>query len=463
MNWTLLQNSLWVSGGAALLATGLGFIAALWLNALDARWRRPLFMLALVALVLPPFLVTNCWLHLLGLNGVWRRWWPGNIYSLGGATWILALLTWPLALLFISSAWRRLEPAMLESDPALTGGALVRWLLWPLARGAAGLAALVAFVLALNNFAVPAILQVKVLPAELWVSFNTHLDPGRALAASWPLIAIPAALVILLRRSSTAVSWSFEQGAATAAALRRQLGARWFWMSGFLTVAVLGLSVGLPLVELVAEPHTWTELPTVWRALPAEVWQTFWLAATTASLCVALGLAAWKWPLGGWIWWPFLVPGVFLGIGLIFFCNRPGLMPLYRSAGIVLLAWTLRYAALAWYGLAQAFRGTDRHLADAVRLESASRWAQLRYAQWPQIAPQAGAVWCLTYLLCLWDVETLVLIYPPGGETLALRIFNLLHYGHTAQVNALCLLLLGLALAPWLLLRMVMAVRKVNE
>jgi DNA-binding beta-propeller fold protein YncE len=56
----------------------------------------------------------------------------------------------------------------------------------------------------------------------------------------------------------------------------------------------------------------------------------------------------------------------------------------------------------------------------------------------------------VTYLLCLWDVETLVLIVPPGGESLSLRIFNLLHYGHNSQVNALCLLLLALALLPLL-------------
>jgi sugar lactone lactonase YvrE len=45
-------------------------------------------------------------------------------------------------------------------------------------------------------------------------------------------------------------------------------------------------------------------------------------------------------------------------------------------------------------------------------------------------------------------VESIVLVQPPGGETLALRIFNLLHYGYAAQVNALCLVLLGLALLP---------------
>ena len=54
------------------------------------------------------------------------------------------------------------------------------------------------FVLALNNFAVPAILQVKVFPAEMWVRFNTTFDTlGRApveLAAGGGAAA-PAALV----------------------------------------------------------------------------------------------------------------------------------------------------------------------------------------------------------------------------------------------------------------------------
>ena len=42
-------------------------------------------------------------------------------------------------------------------------------------------------------------------------------------------------------------------------------------------------------------------------------------------------------------------------------------------------------------------------------------------------------------------------IAVPGELTsgyLALRIFNLLHYGHNSQVNALCLLLLAVAVAP---------------
>ena len=96
-------------------------------------------------------------------------------------------------------------------------------------------------------------------------------------------------------------------------------------------------------------------------------------------------------------------------------------------------------------------QSTDRDLAEVGRLEGATQWQMLRHVFWPQIGPQVAASWYLVFLLCLWEVESMILVVPPGGETLALRTFNLLHYGHNAQVNALCLTLLLLALVPLLL------------
>src|SRR5690349_992685 len=98
MNWPLLQNSLLVAGTTTALAVGFGFVAALWLATLGARWRNIFLALAIVALALPPFLITNCWIGLLGEAGTWRQWLPFKIYSLGGTIWILALLLWPIAL-----------------------------------------------------------------------------------------------------------------------------------------------------------------------------------------------------------------------------------------------------------------------------------------------------------------------------------------------------------------------------
>ena len=93
MNWLLIRNSFFVAGLTTLLAVTFGFLAAPWVTSLERRWRNLLLAMAVMALALPPFLVTNCWLHFLGHTGVWRGWLPFDIFSLGGSVWILTLLT----------------------------------------------------------------------------------------------------------------------------------------------------------------------------------------------------------------------------------------------------------------------------------------------------------------------------------------------------------------------------------
>jgi iron(III) transport system permease protein len=443
MNWPLLLNSLLVSGLTTLLAGVLGFAGALALASVELRWRRCLLFTAVTALVLPPFLVTNCWLELLGNNGSWRSWLPLNIYSLGGTIWLLTLLTWPLTTLMMLGAWSRLEAPQLECDAMVRGWALIRGLLWPMARGAIGQAAVLTFVLALNNFAVPVILQVRVFPEELWLAFTTRLDEAGAWAASWPMIAAPALGLWLLRRAN--VSWPNKEGAATEEIFRRQLGRGWFVASAAVTALLLLLSVALPMQQLAASSRTWSELPNLFRAAPDTIWNSFAFAAITASLCVVIGLVSWRLHIGLFLWLPFLIPGVLLGRSMIAAFNGTFI---YGTAGVVVLAFALRYIALPWTAIAHARSAVDPDVVDAARVSGATGWPLFGRIVWPQIAAQVAAAWYITYLLCLWDVETLVLIYPPGGETLALRIFNLLHYGHNAQVNTLCVTLLALAVAP---------------
>jgi len=484
MNWLLLKNSLLVAGLTTLLAASFGFVAALCLAGLEKRWRHRLLAVAVMALALPPFVATNCWLHFLGFAGAWRGWLPLNIVSLGGTVWILSLLTWPITLLTVLSAWQRLEPSQLESDVAVSGWWLIRGLLWPLAQTALAQAAVLTFVLALNNFAVPAILQVKVFPAEVWVRFNTTFDTVGALQLSWPLVVAP--LLLLLWFARREFPWPRTEGPVPAKLFRQQLGPGWFWLCGGCTLLLCLLAVGLPVFQLISVKRTWTELPGALAASRGALWNSFSLAAVSATAVIALGLfigtrrrgppptselssrtpsrpsslrtSDFGLPSGfgfrvsdlcRWLaWLPFLLPGVLLGIGLIVLLNRPWFALLYQSAAIVLLAFVIRYLALGWNSVAHSLQTVDRDLTDAARLEGATRWQMLRYVQWPQIAPRAAATWYVVFLLCLWDVESMILIVPPGGETLALRVFNLLHYGHNAQVNALCLTLLGLAVAP---------------
>ncbi len=458
MNWVLFKNSLLVSGFAALLATGFGFIAALWANGLTGRVRRLVLVLAILSLALPPFLVTNSWLHFLGQAGVWRKWLPFNIVSQNGTAWILATLTWPIPFFAVLAAWQNLERYQIEADPLVRGWNLVRYALLPLAAPALLQGAIIALVLALNNFAVPAILQVKVFPAETWVRFSTNFDALGALQISWPLILVPLLLLLWLRRRH--IQWPRLEGTVPAPLFRQQLGQGWFWLAGIFSVALAVTSAGLPLWQLLSVKRTWTELPGALAAGQAAIWDSAFFAVTSATLCLGVSLAVVAWKTikrgrGGdvsfarsLLWLPFLTPGVLLGILLISLFNHGFLAVFYQSAWIVILALLIRYFGPGWTTVSHALDSTDRDLEDVARLEGASRWQMLRHVQWPQVAPQISAIWYVLFLLCLWDVESLVLIVPPGHETIALRIFNLLHYGHNAQVNALCLTLLLMALVP---------------
>jgi ABC-type Fe3+ transport system permease subunit/DNA-binding beta-propeller fold protein YncE len=470
LNWLLLTNSLLVSALATLLAVSFGLAAALWLGGLGPRCRHWFTTVAIIALAMPPFLVTNCWLDLLGNGGAWRSWLPLNIFSLGGAVWILALLLWPLTALMVSAAFGRLQPSQLESDTAVCGWALVRGLLLPAARTALAQAALLTFVLALNNFAVPAILQLKIFPAEIWVHFNTSFDSVGVLRASWPLLIVPLLVVLWLSRRE--LSWPRQQTSVPPRLFRRQLGPKWFWGCSLLSILVSLLAVGLPLIDLAMAKRTWTELPGAIEAGQSAVWNSFWYAAASATTILAIAILVALLTLipglrrslitrmsalqfFGWLaWLPFFIPGVLLGIGLIAALNHQWSAWFYQSAGVVLLAFAIRYLALGWNAAIHSFAAVDHDLSDAAQLEGANRWQLLRYVHWPQVAPQLAAAWYVVFLLCLWDVESMILVYPPGGENLALRIFNLLHYGHNAQVNALCLTLLALAAAPLLLWRL---------
>ena len=108
----------------------------------------------------------------------------------------------------------------------LGGWPLLRHVLFPLSAPALWTGALVTFVLALNNFGVPALLQTKVYPAEVWVSFNTNFSYTQALGLSWPLVLGPLALIWYFHRRP--VKLAFKSAGVKSRLLRERLGV-WFW------------------------------------------------------------------------------------------------------------------------------------------------------------------------------------------------------------------------------------------
>lgn len=449
MSWILLRNSLLTAGATTVLAVFCGGASALLYSGMGRFGRAFLLSAALLTLALPPFLVTNTWLHLLGFTGVWRTWLPFDIYSLGGSVWIMTWMYWPIALLLAAGSFQQLQPEQLESTPELRGWPLVRRLLLPISRPALAQAALLIFVLALNNFAVPSLLQTKVYTEEIWVRFNTTFDYGKTLAASWPLLLVP--LFLLWAVKPGAYSWPRLQPAVSPALFRQQFGTSGFVLASVTAGCAILFSLLIPLVQLLGDAKTWREFSPAVAAGWNAILHSAVIPVLAATLC--LGLAFWfrRLRVQMLLWVIYLLPGVLLGMLFIKVFNQSWFRFFYQSLGIVILGFTIRYAAVAWQAMNNASEALDPDLLDFARLHGAGRWNLFRHIILPQAGPALAGGWYIIYLLALWDVETLILIVPPGAETVALRAFNMLHYGHNSQVNALCVVLLVIAVLPLLL------------
>jgi iron(III) transport system permease protein len=458
LNWPLLSNSLLVSATTALLSVAAGTLIALGLAIISPRLRIIGFAAVISTLALPPFLVLNSWLELFGASGLFRAWLPVPLYSLAGTILVLSSGLWPIATLLVLGAWDRVEPAQFESDLCLRGTALVRWVLWPAAGDALGLAAVLTFILAFNQFAIPVILQVPVFPEELWLALTARLNEGDAWVAAVPMILVPLLLLGMLRRRT--VSWPRVTAPVASDHLARQLGKSWRLAAWLAVIVGLSASLLLPLGQLIGQSRTWRELPGLWKAAPDVILNSFGFAVAVATLATLIALRLRRWRHGGFFWLLFFVPGILLSQLL---ARLFGGTILYGTMAFVILTLLLHYAAIGWRAASDAEQALDRQAVEAGWLEGARGGTLFRIFVWPQLQRPVLVGWYVIYLLTLWDVETLVLIYPPGGDTLPLRIFQLLHYGHNSQVNAMGVTLLGLAVTPllgWMLWQLLVGRRK---
>lgn len=169
-------------------------------------------------------------------------------------------------------------------------------------------------------------------------------------------------------------------------------------------------------------------------------------AAVTAGWFVATAARR-----GGWSFWGSMlglalllaVPGPVLGIVLIRFFNQPsipGLVFLYdRTICAPVLATTLRalpiVALILWHGIS----ALPDAVIEAAKLDGASRWQRWRFVEIPQCWPVIGCGWLVAMALSIAELSASILVVPPGVTTLAIRIFNLMHYGVEDRLGGLCL------------------------
>ena len=453
---------LWVQSiayGTAVAVGGvlLAVLAASALWQIPGRTQQRLRWFFLVLAPLPSGLHALAWISAAGWIGTLMP--PAGIQQLsyrgwGWLIWVQIMALAPLAVGLALLGLQRLPGELWDAARLVSSPWKAFWRIAipqsaPYLLAAGGLL----FLLSLTDFYLPATFQVNVYAFEIFTEFSASNNPGRAFLISLPLCAatLPVALFTggQLRRilaTSTPqqkvqpqflwpVGWELLQKSALFILL----------LQVSVPVVVLLLTAGPPLAFLQSVAAAGRELFITSQISLLAALAGLPLALLAADLLETKGPVA----TGSWIALAFLLalPASLTGIGLIVIWNRPG-WPVYGTLLMPLLALLVRWTPYAVIVLVAQKRRIDPGLLEAERVFHTGwlkSWLRVRL---PLLSPGLLASAFLMIALSMGELGATLLVLPPGMETLAIRLYNYLHYGAAQTVSALSLLtaLAGVAL-----------------
>lgn len=451
--WGLLGASL---GWA--LAVGVLSVAMAWPGAWLSRGWRAWWSPALMAPVLMPSWLVSSGLGLLRGPGTalgdwlamgpsWRAVLAGRVIAVVG----LALWASPIAQLVIASRVREIDPASLEAA-RLVGRGPRLWvrlrlgMSWRRSALAAGLVS----ALMLGSAVPMHLAQMETYALRVWLELDAT-GPGerwRVALAAWPVMVVTAGA------GAFACAALFRCGRAIrgeGAELRSQGRA-----GALVAIAAPALAVVLPAALFAMDLSEAGTLATVWRTEAKGIGWSWAIALAVgaiggmATVCVWLGLGAGS-GLGRWSR-RLTVLGVAAAMVTAFL---PGVVTGVLAAGawrgledelgpgLVALAHLARFLALpAGLGVLLALTepGEDRDLRLLSGATGLAGWARTSGVRaWPAVA--AGAL--ATAGLSLHEIESAIVVTPPGMPSLARSMLGLLHYQRYEHLAGLALVVIG--------------------
>lgn len=458
-----VRNSLGTAGAAASLAAVIGVGAALVTTRAPGRTRL-LRVAVLLPLLVPPFVSALAWARAFGpgglsddLIGVTL---PGLIGPFG-IVLVMAVHAAPLVYLVTAAALAARARPELEWAGRVSGaapGPVLRGITLPLLGPAVAGGALLAFVVSLNSFGIPAVLGVPAgfptITTRIFGDLARSADP----AAFHRVLALSTLLMVLVVATVVIAGWVMRRGPSAAPGAAREAmpppgrgrgrGVLWGYLAVTAVVPLLALTLtGLTrAVGLDPWPAHWT-LENFAEALRggtgAATLRTVVLAAIAATLATALGLLAAlvRRRRGAGIGLAttasFAVPGSVLAVAVLL-AYGPWLRD---TATIILIAYLAKFWALAHRAVAGSAAIVDRDVVRAARASGASGVRALRRIVLPMLRPALVAAWLLVFLFGLHELTMSSLLYGPGTATLAVVTLEVQQLGDITVTAALAVLL----------------------
>lgn len=478
-------NSIVFAAGSAALAIALGTALAYLIVRTDVPFKPLMFAASLVPLIIPGILHTIAWIFLaspqigiLNLHVIQPL--TGgrslNVFSLPGMIVVEGLHLAPIVFLLMVAAFRSMDPSLEES--AIMSGAPLRTVFRrvtiPLARPALYAAILIMVVRALEAFEVPAILGLNggvwVFTSRIWqVLKDKPPSYGEAGAYSMSLLLLTSIGIYLhsrLARRARAYQTVTGKGFRPRPV---QLGV-WRWPATGLICVYFVVAVVLPLGILIyASTQNFYSPPT--RATLSQMTLQPYrdvihsdLALTALKNSVILGIgsatavmllmaiAAWivvrsdlpgRWMIDNLAFLPLAVPGLVLGVGLLFvYLRLPGIH-LYNTLWILFVAYLTRYMPYGMRYASTSMFQIGRELEESA-LTSGAGWLQsFRRIVLPLLMPGLVAGWIYILIVSVRELSSTIILYSPGKEVLAILIWEMNQNGEFPQLAALGTMMIG--------------------
>jgi iron(III) transport system permease protein len=439
----LLRNSLTLSTLTAAAATLLGVPLGFLLARTDVPCRRALTVLCAAPLFLPPFVWATAWQAGLRAHG---------LSGLSGAVFVMSLALFPVVALLAGVGFAHVDPT-LEEDLRTLGG---EWLIFrhvtlPLAGPLVATGFLLVFILTLSEFGVPALMQVNVYPVAVYTAFSAFYDFAQAAALCLPFVGIAAVLAFVMHRVTRDVDFASlaEQWQPRCVALGRGRV-----VAAIIVFALFAAALGVPMAALVTragEVHVWQD------AREPLLWSLF-LSTLGATALTLLGLlVAWLCQRGyarGSAWWLpsqtllFALPSTIVGLGLVSLWNRPAFAWLYGTTAMIVLGNVARFAPLVVRAFEAFLAQVPKDCEEALWLDGGGVGVTFTRLIVPVSHRAMGFLWAMSFVLCMGELATTILVAPAGIQTLAVRLFTLEANAPQARTASLALVLVAGCLAP---------------
>lgn len=474
MTWNTLLFSLGAMVVSIVAGAGLAYLT----ERTNVPFKGLIYAGALVPLVIPGILYTIAWIFLAGpRTGVLSQWFESvfgttlgvDVFTLPGMIVVQGLDSAPLAFLLMVAAFRAMDPALEEA--ALMAGArrttVLRRVTLPLGLPGLLAAVLVMTVRNVEAFETPALLG---MPSDIWV-FTTRIyrilsyhpvDYGQAGAyALTLLLATSLAVYIQTRMTSGARKYQTVTGKGFRPRML-DLGP-WRWPAAVGVLAYTLVAVALPVLMLVfmsTQPFnrapTWENIRQASLENYATVFaSTGTMKALVNSAVLAVGaatvimllaaIAAWlvirtrlpgRWLLDNLTFLPLVIPGLVLGVALLFTYLRSPL-PVYGTMWILLIAYVTRFLPYGMRYASSSMYQIANELEESALVSGASWWQTFRRIVLPLLTPGLVAGWIYVVIVAIRELSASLLLYSAGNEVLSIEIWQLWQDGKSNVLAAL--------------------------